>query len=285
MGLKRIARRSAATTAGHAAVLVLRVLTRLPWTLIRALGEAALPVYAILRARPRPNLACLRPPLPPLAYYRARLRLAWLSLRHASGLADGCEHRVEGAAEFDAALASQRHVVLLGWHQGPVELLHAIPARHLRARGNGVPCYVLTASAFAPALSDWMAARRAQEGVTVLRPEDRAGLRAFAREGGVLAVMADQVPGTPEDRIPLRDGLTAPYPVRLLEWLAPLHPAFLSVAVRVDGNVIRFRYDTLDADHLKASLSARITESLRFAPEQYNWSYGKIKREADRQEA
>lgn len=277
MGLNR--RGALRNAAGHVAVRMLRLIARCPWPLVRACGNVLLPVYILLRARTRPNLRRLSPPLPPLAYYRMRLRLAWLSLRHAEGLPDGCSRHVEGMDVLDDALSGHRHVVLLGWHQGPVELLHALPVQHLRARGNTTPCYVMTASAFSPALAEWMAACRAADGTIVLDPGNRDGLRAFARDGGVLALMADQVPGDPEDRIALRDGTSAPFPSRLVAWLAALRPAFVAVSVRLDGNAIRFRCRPLDAGNPKPSLAACVSDALHAAPEQYNWSYGKITRD------
>jgi hypothetical protein len=79
-------------------------------------------------------------------------------------------------------------VVLLGWHQGPVELLHGIPAdgalrAERREAGSGSKngntpfaqfqapdFFVMTASAFSPALADWMAQGRISSGVTNQSP-------------------------------------------------------------------------------------------------------------------
>src|SRR5215217_7465826 len=105
---------------GVLAVSILRVLGHLPQPLVLALGTLFLPLYIPFRCATRARLRRLG--IPAFAYYRTRLRLALLSLRHLLGLPDGLEVRIEGVELYEAALATGRPIVLLGWHQGPVEL-------------------------------------------------------------------------------------------------------------------------------------------------------------------
>ncbi len=281
--------------AGHLAVRLLTAITRMPPILARSLGTLLLPAYLPLRRRTRAKLRRHCPHVSAFRYYRTRLYLALLSARHIRNRPDGCVHIVENAALFTAALAQDRPVVLLGWHQGPVELLHRIPASHLDqgGRDSGVKrgLSLLTASAFSPPLADWMTSGR-ETGYTmpsrVIRPGDRGALRAWARSRGVLAVMIDQVPGVPEDTLVPGPGLPAfPWPRRLMEWIRTQDPVFLAVTARWHpgtGNArqerIVFGYHALStdaaADHLKAGIGRLMHAALREAPEQYNWSYGKI---------
>jgi lauroyl/myristoyl acyltransferase len=289
------------TAAGYTAVTVLTVFARLPLRASNALGETLLPAYALLRMRTRKVLSALGRcgiRVSPLAYYRMRLRLALLSLRHNSNLNDGCTHHVQGRDLFEAALATGRPVVLLGWHQGPVELLHRIPAEDLKRidQGAGRTVTLMTASAFSPVLADWMASGRAGDLTRVIRPGDTQGLRAWARESGVLAVMVDQVPATPDAWISLwNDTIHMPWPRRLMAWLCLQNPVFLTVSTRWRrGRHIIFEYEALSripergtnltdgrepiTEHdIKHGVTMGMARALAQAPEQYNWSYRKIR--------
>jgi lauroyl/myristoyl acyltransferase len=286
---------------GLLSVLILEGIARLPFQLTLAAGSLLLPFYLPFRHRTRARLRAQRPPVSAWTYYRMRLRLILISLQQLTERPDGCTLRVEGSSCFEDALASGKPVVLLGWHQGPVELLHKLPAQAAGNRGAGHPFFVMTASAFSPALASWMARKRRLGGSTfvrVVRPNETDALRAWARStgpSGILAVMVDQVPGTPEEWLPIAIGtgsnVRIPYPKRLMEWIAARNPVYVVVSVRLDkGNRIVFRYERLtlnadadasdtakSADAVRRKLSEGISESIATAPEQYNWSYGKIR--------
>lgn len=325
--------------AGLVAVAALALLARAPCRLVLGAGTLLLPFYIPLRRRTRAKLRRHCPHVTPLRYYRMRLRLAWLSLRHATDRPDHCRHHIENARLFTQALATGRPVVLLGWHQGPVELLHRIPVAHLqemkemkgtkdmkKAGGEERGFHLMTASAFSPALAEWMASGRRRGHripMRLIRPGDPAGLRDWARTRGVLAVMVDQVPGVPDETLAPGAGLPVfPWPRRLMDWVLTQNPVVLAVSVRWHPEpahderrpAIVFRYHPVTGDEGRgdeaacrnrtdptpgqlepAEPGARTTQgrpagkrdvkervgslmrvALREAPEQYNWSYGKI---------
>jgi lauroyl/myristoyl acyltransferase len=277
----RILRRS----AGWLSVWILNVLARFPNPAVTAVGSLLLPLYIPFRGRTRERLRRLTPPVPPLAYYRMRLRLALLSLRHILGKPDGCRAIIEGGDLYRAALASGNPVALLGWHQGPVELLHRLPADHAsrdgsRETGENPPkkFFLLTASAFSPALTEWITSGRRLHETTVVRPDDMAALRTWARGNGVLAVMVDQVPGEPEEWLVVGNGRIAlPYPARLLEWITARNPVIIAVSVRCEpGNRIVFRYERIHSGSVKNDVERLMGNAINQAPEQYNWSYPKV---------
>jgi hypothetical protein len=267
---------------GLLAVALLEILGRLPPALPFALGSALLALYAPFRFRTRERLRRLDPPVEALAYYRMRLRLALMSARR-----DTVENgiRIEGGAIFEDALlfgntsentsgkAPGKPVLLLGWHQGPVELLHEVPAKAARGRS----CFVMTASAFSPVLAEWMARKRRRAGVTVIRPEETDALRGWARDGGVLAVMVDQVPGKPEEWLSLpRSGARVPWPGRFVDWAIARHPEVFAVTARLENGRVVFRYARVEPQSIKATIGMLMDDALQQAPEQYNWSYPKV---------
>lgn len=273
--IRRGLRDLTAPLAGRLAVALLRVLGRLPLPCVQALGAVLLPFYRPFRRATGARLRALG--LRPRDYYRARLRLAALSLRHVLGRPDGLRIEIEGAEFYAAALATGRPVALLGWHQGPVELLHRIPSQ-----ATSRPFFVMTAGAFAPALAGLMKDGRGRPGAkVVIRPDSLSGLRAWERDKGVLAVMVDQVRGRPEEWLTLRPrpgvALHVPWPKRLLEWVQERRPELLTVSVRLEGKTARFRYAPLEPDALKEALRARFEAALRENPLQYNASYPKLK--------
>jgi lauroyl/myristoyl acyltransferase len=267
---------------GLLSVALLRLVACLPLRVATQAGLCLLPVYIPLR-----HITCerlRRLGLSPPAYYRTRLRLALLSLRHLLGKPDGLKVRVEGGELYAAAQATGRPIVLLGWHQGPVELLHRVPSR-----STGRPFFVMTAGAFSPVLARLMANGRAEGRASgaergakaVIRPDSLSGLRAWERDRGVLAVMVDQVRGRPEEWLSFRAGpravAHAPWPKRLLEWVLERRPEVLAVSARLEGNVVRFRYEAVDPNALKEDVAAKIEAALARAPTQYNWSYPKMR--------
>jgi len=281
--------------AGLLAVAILKGIARLPIPLVLACGIPLIPVYLALRPRMWKRLRKAAPtsrqaPAFPVRYYGMRLRLVLLSLRHLRGLPDGCTHVVENTDLYHAALRTGKPVVLLGWHQGPVELLHRIP--HAAPEAANRFKVLMTAGAFAPALAGFLYAGRAVDGKLIARPGDKTALRRWERERGILAVMVDQVPGLPDAWSELESGLEIPWPRRLMEWLEARDPVFLAVSVRWEaGDRILFRFDDIapcassssslahdpeGRNALRDRLGPVMSESLRRAPEQYNWSYGKI---------
>jgi lauroyl/myristoyl acyltransferase len=210
-----------------------------------------------------------------------RLRLTLLSLKHLRGRPDGCALQVEGREHFIAALRSGKPVVVLGWHQGPVELLHQVPQANARiAEPSGTrPFFLMTAKAFAPALTRLMKGGRAGERKEILHPGSLAGLKRWEQGKGILALMTDQVPGKPEEWLaPLDGSVQVPFPGRLLDWIAERDAAFLIVSVRLEKrNRIVFRYAPTESRLLRDDMAFHLDNSLRAAPEQYNWSYPKIR--------
>lgn len=268
--------------AGRAAVAILKGISRLPIPLVHAAALPFIPFYLALRPRVAARLWSAAPhaftaPAFPFAYYSMRVRLALLSLRHLLRRADGCTYVVENEDLYHAALRSGSPVVLLGWHQGPVEQLHRIP--HAAPAAAGRTKVLMTAGAFAPALADFMHAGRALDGKEIARPGDVKALRRWEREKGILAVMIDQAPGRPREWLPVgSSGLRAPYPARLMEWIEARAAERLFVTVRWEpGNVVRFRYLPV-AGPLKSSAFACMTMTETFGSSrlQYNWSYPKI---------
>ena len=184
--------------AGRLAVAVLKLLAKLPIPLAHGIGLSLIPFYLLLRPRMWRRLRTVPPSDAlvaefPFAYYSVRLRLVLLSLRHLLKRPDGCVHIVENEDLYHAALATGKPVVLLGWHQGPVELLHLVP--HADPVAAGRTKVLMTAGAFSPALAAFMRAGRAVDGKEIARPGDLHALRRWERNKGVLAVMIDQAPG------------------------------------------------------------------------------------------
>lgn len=269
--------------AGRAAVALLKGITCLPLPLARAAALPLIPVYMLLRPRTTVRL-WKSPPVPaqalafPFLYYVMRVRLALLSLRHLVNRPDGCTIVVENEDLYHAALRSGKPVVLLGWHQGPVELLHRIP--HADPVAASRAKILMTASAFSPALADFMHAGRLVDDKEVVRPGDTQALRRWAREKGILAVMIDQVSGPPQNWLPLgHTDLRAPCPARLLEWIEAHAPEKLLVTVRWEpGNHLRFRYHKVPDGPLAKVPGPFLENEVAFVPAQYNWSYPKITR-------
>jgi hypothetical protein len=138
----------------------------------------------------------------------------------------------------------------------------------------------MTAGAFSPALAGFMRAGRAVDEKEIARPGDLGSLRRWERDKGVLAVMIDQSPGSPEEWVPLgTSGLETPCPSRLLDWIEARRPEKLFVAVQWEpGNRIRFRYLPATGPCLKSSGVALVSEALSGPGSgQYNWSYPKIR--------
>jgi hypothetical protein len=104
-------------------------------------------------------------------------------------------------------------------------------------------------------------------------------LKRWEQEKGILALMVDQVPGDPEEWLaPLDGSVQIPYPGRLLDWIAQRDADFLVVSVRMEkDDSIVFRYGPLDPELLRDDLAFHLDRALRAAPEQYNWSYPKIR--------
>lgn len=180
-----------------------------------------------------------------------------------------------------------------------VELLHRIPEAP-----EGRPFLILTAPAFSPPLTRYMARGRETDGKRILwtgrfdgkghgdnagkRGLER-GLRSVIASNGVLALMADQHPGSADEceYLTLWDRVRVPWPARLIRFLAAQGFQCLPVSTRMlkdgigagpAGSAATARFDfhpvlaRADADGIRAFLEKAISE----APEQWNWSYPKI---------
>jgi lauroyl/myristoyl acyltransferase len=287
--------------AGALAVPLLRALGAIPVARARAILSPALPLYPWLRRRHAARLrACFSvspfgETLGLRAYYRSRLALLLAGLRaHGRPVTAAFPHpRVEGEAAYARALASGRPVVLLGLHAGPWELSHRLPAAPADR-----PFAILTAPAFAPALTAFMAAGRERDGKRILwvgGDGDRGletGLRSILDSRGVLAMMADQHPGPAEacEFLRLWGKIRSPYPGRLLRFLGSRGCVFVPVSARreagastaggvgtapgSDAAVLTFHgtWDEAGPERVRTFLEAAIAA----APDQWNWSYPKV---------
>lgn len=288
--------------AGAVAVLALRWLGGLPPRGARALLAPALAFYPRLRRRHSERLrACFSASpfagaLGLDAYYRMRLAMLLAGLRaHGRAVTAAFTHtRVEGEAAYARALASGRPVVLLGLHAGPWELLHRLPPAPA-----GRPFAILTAPAFAPALTSYMAEGRERDGKSVVWVGGdgerglESGLRSLLESRGVLAMMADQVPGPADacEYLELWGRIRSPYPGRLLRFLGSRGCIFVPVSVRQAGDaamaaggggsargpggvILTFHgtWDEAGPERVRGFLE----EAISRAPDQWNWSYPKV---------
>ena len=272
--------------AGHAAVGVLKILRRVspctgakPWSPLLA-------AYALLRpgrARHLRRLFAASPfkGLTVSSYYRARLELLGRCLHvHGRELRPD-EMHVQGAEHYQAALSHGKPVVLLGLHLGAVEFLHRLPSAP-----TGRPFRVLTAPAFSPPLTEYMAWGRERDGKQILRNDVlQYGLREILRGKGILAMMADQHPGKTDDFIHLWDRISVPYPARLLRFLAGHGCLALPVSTYMEADGMpSYRFHPIweaaecsSPGALAVLVKAFMEEAIARAPEQWNWSYHKLK--------
>lgn len=192
---------------------------------------------------------------------------------HGRALRPG-EIRVEGEAHYGEALSSSRPVALVGLHMGVVEILHRLPAVPA-----GRPFRIVTAPAFSPPLTAYMTSGREREGKRIVLNRELGGaLRDVARRRGILAFMADQVPGEPAERLALWGGLSLPYPWALFRFLARREFTVLPVSTRLEDGAIVHRYHQPwpDLADPAARTLAFLEEAIGLAPEQWNWSYPKV---------
>ncbi len=310
--------------AGHLCVLILACLSRLPPRVTERLLRPALRIYPRLRAAHTARLrACfaaagpfrqLSPGLDITRYYAMRLRLLSLGLA-AHGRKGSKEDRydkderngqdslatggptttIAGRDHYSAALASGRPIALIGLHAGPWEELHRIPGAGSRS------FRILTAPAFSPPLTAFMARGRERRGKRILwlggkgRRGLAAGIRQVISERGVLALMADQHPGPAGECrwITLWGSVQVPYPARLLHFLAGREFLFLPVSVRLEADGTKaFRFHEPweiprgggakgNGEEVGRALAgcvrAYLESAIAAAPDQWNWSYPKIR--------
>lgn len=272
--------------AGRLAAAVLGILRDTPLPVSRALLSPWLGAYPRLRpahARRLVSLFAASPFAASLslgAYYRRRLDLALASLRLHGRPLDRASVRVEGGDFYREAVASGRPVALMGLHMGVVELLHRLPEA-----SAGRPFRIVTAGGFAGTLSDFLREGREVEGKTILSNHTLArGLRGVIQANGVLAFMADQVPGEPEDWMTLWGTVEIPWPRRLIGFLHGQGCAVLPVSTWVaeDGAwVYRYYAPWAEApigENPESRVRAFLEASIAQAPDQWNWSYPKLRR-------
>lgn len=275
--------------AGRLAAYLIEAVRALPpetsWRLLAPL----LPIYIRLRGRHARRLAALFAASPfgerltLDSYYRRRLDLALRCLRLHGAPLDPRLVETEGLEHFRAALAGGRPIALLGLHAGIVELLHRLPESADR------PFRILTAAAFAAPLTDLLRRGRERDGKRVLDSRSLgAGLREVLAERGVLALMADQMPGTGAPVIRLWDRIAVPWPERLLAFLEAKRFILLPVSTRImsggpgdpEGRS-RYRFHAPwefgpgedRGQGLALRLRAFLEAAVEDAPDQWNWSY------------
>ena len=238
--------------AGLLVVAALKLLGSFPPNLIVAIGTPFLLLYIPIKRNVRRRFREINSLVPfdmpsSLTYYRMRLRLTALSLRHLMGHEHDVSIQVEGEECYASALATGKPVVLLGWHQGPVELLHRLPP----LASDDKAFYIFTGKGFSPIFTRLLHKGRKQNGKQSVEPKDQAAaLRSWSRRRGLIAVMMDQVPGKPREWLSLWNGaVEIPIPQNLLEWMREREAIFIAVSVRLenDGPVL-FRYELVGPD-------------------------------------
>ncbi|MDB5104107.1 MAG: Lipid biosynthesis lauroyltransferase [Fibrobacteres bacterium] len=214
-------------------------------------------------------------------YYAARMRLLLEGLAIHGASLPASRILVHGESHYRSALAANRPIALIGLHSGVLELLHRVPEAP-----EGRPFRILTAPAFSPPLTEFMARGRELEGKRILWIGNRDqrglenGLRSVIASNGVLALMADQHPGPAGDceYLGLWDRIRVPWPARLMRFLASRGFLCVPVSTRLEPDG-RSRFDfhpvlkEPDGDGIRAFLETAITA----APDQWNWSYPKIR--------
>lgn len=256
----------------------------------------ALRLYPLLRPRHAARLkACFAAaPFPASlnlrAYYATRLRLLLRGLA-CHGNPSALKVTVHGQRHYRDALEGDRPIALIGLHAGMVELLHRVPEAP-----PGRPFLILTAPAFSPPLTRFMARGRERDGKRILwvgngkakragrdgtAPGQRGleqGLRSVIAKNGVLALMADQHPGPAEEceYLMLWNRVRVPWPARLIRFLSDQGFRFVPISTRLireDAHVeFHPALPEADAEGIRAFLEKAIAD----APEQWNWSYPKI---------
>lgn len=302
----------------------LSVLRRVPPRVAGLLLSPALRLYPLFRPRHAARLrACfaaapLRDPLSLRQYYSTRLDLFLRGLAcHGKPLTGGpsgagasakdmgpdLKVLVQGDRHYREALAQPRPLALIGLHSGMVELLHRIPEAPA-----GRPFFILTAPAFSPPLTRFMARGREMEGKRILwvgnsdvgteRETERKsdgqrglerGLRTVIAANGILALMADQHPGPADEceYLMLWDRVRVPWPGRLIRFLAAQGFQCVPVSTRMlraglakgpedPTATALFEFHPAlpqaDAEGIRSFLEKAIAT----APEQWNWSYPKV---------
>lgn len=268
---------------GLLCLTALRMVRFLPPTFLVVALRPLLPFYPLVRpAHIRRLRACFAAAPFPIAigaYYRCRLGLLAKALRSHGGSRQPV--RQEGLAHYREALATGRPVALLGLHAGPFEMLHQVPEAPY-----GRPFRILTAPAYSRRLTAFMARGREAPGKNVLlvgaegnRGLER-GLRDTADSKGVLAFMVDQHPGKQEAvaTLDLWGCIRLPWPRRLLEFLASQDFVFVPISARIDEAgeaVVRYLPSLPEPDG--PAIQAFLETAIAAAPEQWNWSYPKVR--------
>lgn len=268
--------------------VVLRLLSVLPLTLLRALAVPAAMVIGVLPSRRhatlRANLALAFPNLDErelrrlaranrvemlttvveaaLLWHRSR---AWIERRIVA---------VEGQAWLDRLLAEGRGLLVLGGHLGQWEL--AILHGHLTLPVAFV--YKPPRSAVADRLLASYRSRFGGEMIPTGGPALRRALRQL-RAGRALGMLFDQLPKGGESvqaRFFGRDVATMTLPHRLIQ--ATGCAVAMGHCLRVPGGW-KVRFDPVpDADHpdpriAMAAMNRVLEAAVRAAPEQYLWQY------------
>jgi KDO2-lipid IV(A) lauroyltransferase len=278
--------------------LLASALARLPWPLLRALGDALAWLWLRLGAREsevaRVNLEIAYPELLPSqrdgwrrAVLRTTARQALETLRlwtrpHADNLA--LITRTQGEELFDAAVASGKGVIVAAPHFGNWELLN----QWLAMKTPLAILYRPPESAVGEAFLRRVRANTEPGRVTQIRAEG-PGIRALfkrLRDGGVVGILPDQQPK-------VGDGEFAPFfgyqalTMTLVSRLAERSGATVLFAwcERI-GNDLEFALHVEPAtgaiaDHdplvAVAALNANVERIARRDPAQYQWTYKRFK--------
>ncbi len=275
--------------SGHAAVALLRLFRITPKPILLSLGTTLLPLYLRVRKahaqklREKWNQTPWSRPLNLRDYYRMRLRLFHRNLQlHGRPLQVG-EYTVSGLQHWNSALSSQKPVLLVSHHLGPVEFLHRVAAASM---DSGRILQLLTAPAFSRILTAFMREGRERFGAKIL-PPDSAGLalRKILRNREVLAVMLDQTSRAKGGVLSVSPSLIGPFnwePVEFMlfrgAWVVPVTARLMDtgvVHVAFEAPLIAGRENL---PTLRRRLEEFVLRTWQASPEQGNWSYPRLRR-------
>jgi lauroyl/myristoyl acyltransferase len=294
-------------TVGYLGVLVLRSIQPIPIALLNAGLSKLLPFYPRLRPGQSIRLKncfsalSFQNSIDVKSYYQMRLKLLLTGIHYHGQSMDPSLLDITGLEHYRKALDSGRPVALLGFHSGVLELLHRIPEKPA-----GKPFLILTAPAFAPALTTFMAKGRIKDGKEIIwnrtnQPMEShlghpfyTGLRLLVKQKGVLAMMVDQHPEPQKNSKPLIlwGRIVVPYPVRLLKFLINQDFIFVPVTTILQSTgKSSFTYHPIwdfgkeqnsqKQPHPGTDIHARLQKFLEneicTKPDQWNWSYPKIR--------
>lgn len=186
---------------------------------------------------------------------------------------------------FDEALDSPRGLLILAPHIGNWELLNFYSL-------SKAPMTAMYRPAKNPVFNEWMVKSRKGTGVE-LHPTNAMGVRALLKtlkKGGVVGILPDQEPDRRSGiHVPFmnRDTLTLKMPYDLIHRSGAR--VLMMAAIRRSGGGFDIHILKPDdeiyspvAELSTAAMSRSIEEVVALAPDQYQWTYKRFKRQDER---